>query len=84
MDVLIKSIVNLFAQNGRIICDEKPFREPQFPRLPVSCLLLTINYTSYPVHQVILYVKCPNTITKSLINNYNVSNVTGKYSHSVL
>lgn len=24
-------------QNGKISCDEKPFKEPQFPRLPVSC-----------------------------------------------
>ena len=27
-----------FPQNGKVLSDEKPFREPQFPRLPVSYL----------------------------------------------
>ena len=32
-----------FPQNGKIMSDEKPFREPQFPRLPVSYLATLLS-----------------------------------------
>ena len=36
-------LIFYFPQNGKIMSDEKPFREPQFPRLPVSYLATLLS-----------------------------------------